>query len=309
MTDELAIDFIVRSEWQIWATAFGLAVLGAAISALLFISSARMARAPYFLGCCIVLVVMAFSKGMLVPTRNAMEKGHMAEWLALWGLVQVGCGFALWRLSLARANHAGRHWGLAALAFVPLANLWLFLTPGPGESALAREAPGPVRRERSSGPVAIRLVAGVAVIAVTLTALVQIDKLKRSALVSTKGIPFGVLVQYVLNRDGVEKTIELIAGVPVGAEAQSGMIRKIGHSADGATLKRTFLIDSDDPKLVDPADPELGKLIRGAVVQRACEEEDLVPLMKAGASIEETYRDRQGREIETVTVTWGDCAS
>ena len=107
--------------------------------------------------------------------------------------------------------------------------------------------------------------------------------------------------------DGVEKTIELIAGVPVGAEAQSGMIRKIDHSADGTTLKRTFLIDSDDPKLVDPSDPELGKLIRGAVVMRACEEEDMAPLMKAGATIEETYRDRQGLEIETVTVTWNDC--
>lgn len=309
VTDELAIDFIVRSEWQIWASAFALAVLGAAMSALLFISSARLARPSYFLGCCIVLLVMALSKGLLVPTRNAVEKGHMAEWLALWGLVQVGCGFALWRLSLARLNHVGRHWGLAALAFVPLANLWLFLTSGQGELAVVRDAAGSIHRERSSGPAATRLIAGIAVIAVALMALVQIDKLKRSALVTAKGIPFGALVQYVLNRDGVEKTIALIAGVPVGPEEQSGMIRKIGHSADGATLKRTFLIDSDNPKLVDPSDPELGKLIRGAVVQRACEEEDLVPLMKAGATIEETYRDRQGREIETVTVTWGDCAS
>lgn len=307
MTDELAIDFIVRSEWQIWATAFGLAVLGAAMSALLFISSARMARPSYFLGCCIVLLVMALSKGLLVPTRNAMEKGHMAEWLALWGLVQVGCGFALWRLSLARLNHAGRPWGLAALALVPLANLWLFLTPGRGEAAVAREEAGPIRRERSSGLAAIQLVAGIAIIGVALTAAVEIDRLKRSALVTTEGVPFGAMVQFVLNRDGVEKTIALIAGVPVGPEEQSGMIRKIGHNADGTTLRRTFLIDSDDPKLVDPSDPELGKLIRGAVVTRACEEEDLVPLMKAGATVEETYQDRLGRKIETVTVTWGDC--
>ena len=307
MTDELAIDFIVRSEWQIWATAFALAVLGAAISALLFISSARMARPAYFLACCVVLLVMALSKGLLVPTRSAVEKGHMAEWLALWGLAQVGCGFALWRLSLARLNHAGRHWGLAALAFVPLANLWLFLTPGQGEPAVVQEAPGPIRRERSSGPAAIRLVAGIAVIAAALTSMVQIDRLKRSALVTTEGIPFGALVQYVLNRDGVEKTIALIAGAPVGPEEQSGMIRKIGHSAAGATLRRTFLIDSDAPELVDPSDPELGRLIRGAVVMRACEEEDMAPLMKAGATIEETYRDRQGLEIETVTVTWNDC--
>lgn len=48
----------------------------------------------------------------------------------------------------------------------------------------------------------------------TLAVLVQIDKLKRTALVTAKGIPFGALVQYVLNRDGVEKTIELIVGVP-----------------------------------------------------------------------------------------------
>lgn len=309
MTDELAIDFIVRNEWQIWTMAFALVVLGAAISALLFISSARMARPSYFLGCCIVLLVMALSKGLLVPTRNALEKGHMAEWLALWGLVQVGCGFALWRLSLARLNHAGRHWGLAALTFVPLANLWLFLTPGQGGTAIAREAPGPIRRERSSGLAAIQLVAGIAIIGVALTAAVEIDRLKRSALVATEGVPFGAMVQFVLNRDGVEKTIALIAGVPVGPEEQSGMIRKIGHNADGTTLKRTFLIDSDDPKLVDPSDPELGKLIRRAVVQRACEEEDLVPLMKAGATVEETYQDRLGRKIETVTVTWGDCAS
>ena len=41
-----AIDFIVRSEWQIWATAFALAVLGAAMSALRFISSARSCALP-----------------------------------------------------------------------------------------------------------------------------------------------------------------------------------------------------------------------------------------------------------------------
>lgn len=299
MTEDLAIDFMLRSEWQIWATAFLLAVLGGAISALLFISNARMTRAAYFLGNCVILLASALSKTLLIPTPSALEKGHLGAWLALWGLVQVGCGFALWRLALARSNHALGHGRLAALAFIPLANLWLMVAP-------AREEPGLDGRERAFGLAAIRVVIGVVLIGATLGATMAIDLWKRSALATPGAFPFGMLVQFVLNRDGLESTIKLITSGPVNPE-DSGSIRRLSHAAHGTELLRVNLINSDDPRLIDPNNAELGKAIRGAVRTRVCTEEDLIPLLKAGATVRETYQDRVGREIETVAVTQQDC--
>ncbi|WP_156887023.1 hypothetical protein [Pleomorphomonas oryzae] len=299
MTEELAISFILRSEWQIWATAFLLAALGGAISALLFISNARMTRAAYFLGNCVILLVAALSKALLVPTHGAFEKGHLGAWLVLWGLVQVGCGFALWRLALARSRHVLGHCGLAVLAFIPLANLWLFFVPG-------QEEPGLVRRERAFGLAAIRVVVGGIVIGATLGATMAIDVWKRSALATPGVFPFGMLVQFVLNRDGLESTIKLITSGPVNPE-DSGSIRRLSHAANGTELQRVNLINSDDPRLIDPADPELVKAISGAVQTRVCEEEDLIPLLKAGATVKETYQDRAGRSVAVVAVKAGDC--
>lgn len=299
MTEELAIDFILRSEWQIWATAFLLAVLGGAISALLFISNARMTRAAYFLGNCAILLVAAVSKALLVPTHGAYEKGYLGAWLVLWGLVQVGCGFALWRLALARSRHAQGHCGLAVLAFIPLANLWLMVAP-------AQEKPDLSGRERAFGLAAIRVVVGCVVIGATVGATMAIDVWKRAALVAPGAFPFGMLVQFVLNRDGLEKTIELITSGPVNPE-DSGIVRRLSHAANGTELLRVNLINSDDPQLIGPADPELAKAISGAVRTRVCTEEDLIPLLKAGATVKETYQDRAGRSVAAVAVTAGDC--
>lgn len=299
VTEELAIDFILRSEWQIWAVAFLLAVLGGAISALLFISTARMTSASYFLGNCVVLLVAALSKALLVPTQGAFEKGHIGAWLVLWGLVQGGCGFALWRLALARSRHALGHCGLAALAFIPLANLWLMV-------ARAREEPSSIGRERAFGLAAIRVVIGCLLIGATLAATVAIDVWKRSALTAPEAFPQGMLVQFVLNRDGLENTIKLMTGSPVVPET-NGRIRKLSHAANGAELLTTYLIDTDNSQLVDPSNPGLVKAIRGAVLTRVCAEDGLVPLMKAGATVQETYQDRAGRTVAVVAVTAGDC--
>lgn len=299
MTEELAIEFILRAEWQIWAVAFVLAVLGGAMSALLFISNVRMTRAAYFLGNCVVLLVAALSKMLLVPTQGAFEKGHLGAWLVLWGLVQGGCGFALWRLALARSRHAVGHCGLAALAFIPLANLWLMIAP-------AQEEPGLMGRERAFGLAAIRVVIGVILIGATLGATMAIDVWKRSTLAASGALPFGRLVQFVLNRDGLEKTIELITRGPVNPE-DSGMIRRLSHAAHGTELQRVNLINSDDAQLLDPNDAELVKAIGGAVRTRVCTEDDLIPLLKAGATVRETYQDRAGRSVAAVAVRAGDC--
>lgn len=299
MTEEFAIDFILRAEWQIWVTAFLLAVIGGAISALLFISNARMARTPYFLGNSIILLVAALSKVLLVPTHGAFEKGYLGAWLVLWGLVQVGCGFTLWRLALARSRHAFGHCRLAALAFIPFANLWLMVAP-------AEEEPSLIGRERAFGLAAIRVVVGGILICATVAATMAIDVWKRSALATPGAFPFGMLVQFVLNRDGVENTIKLITSGPVNPE-DSGIVRRLSHAAHGTELQRVNLINSDAPQLTNPNNLELVKAIGGAVRTRVCEEDDLIPLLKAGATVKETYQDRAGREVAVVAVTAGDC--
>jgi hypothetical protein len=243
--------------------------------------------------------VAALSKALLVPTHGAFEKGHIGAWLVLWGLAQVGCGFTLWRLALARSNHAVGHGRLAALAFIPLANLWLMVAP-------AREEPSLIGRERAFGLAAIHVVIGVGLIGATLAATMAIDVWKRSTLATPGAFPFGMLVQFVLNRDGVENTIKLITSGPVNPE-DSGIIRRLSHAANGTELQRVNLINSDAPQLTDPTDAELAKAISGAVRTRVCTEEDLIPLLKAGATVKETYQDKAGRAVAVVAVTAGDC--
>ena len=137
-----AIGFSLQADRQILIASLCLVVIGGLFSALFTVrgGSPKMARAPYFLGNCALILAGAASLALLIPSRGVVFGGYVGPMVALWALVQFACGFALWRLALMRSRSAHGHGKAAVLAFIPLLNLWLIVAPEREEADIVQRS-------------------------------------------------------------------------------------------------------------------------------------------------------------------------
>lgn len=294
MLNDFALDFLVRNDHQLWSSSLYLGMVGGAVSALPSRPSGRMTRGAYFLGNCAILLVAALSKALLVPTHGAFEKGHLGAWLVLWGLVQVGCGFALWRLALARSRHALGHCGLAALAFIPLANLWLLVAPPrvgkePGEAA--------VHTAFSAGTIA-SVTVGLALLGGAYWTAQEIEQGTSLGLLQA-GVASDLWVRYAINKDGIETVLKGLAAAR-NPEPRPGEPFTLSRmQAAGVHLYETWVSNEAGSRFSRKQMAEL-KTYHCSVV-------DDVPLMNAGAILEHMYVARSGRGLGTIKVSKEIC--
>ncbi|MBS1164506.1 MAG: hypothetical protein H6R00_531 [Proteobacteria bacterium] len=294
-----AIGFSLQADRQIWIASLCLAVIGGLFSAIFAVrgATARIGRAAYFLGNCALILVAAASKALLMPMRGVVLGGHVAPMVALWALVQAGCGFALWRLAAARSRSAHGHGKAAALAFIPLANVWLIVAP-------EREEAEVVERSRPALVLA-SVLAGLALLGVAHMAIREIGTRTMWSLAVNEDFPPELRVQHFLNRLGLEETIKAVTSEPPVPDGDK-LVPQLAHEARGMEIFRTFLVTPRVIEEMKRGNPILDDFFPKMARHEVCEGRTFIPLLKAGATIVNSYGDG-ARELVGVTLTAREC--
>jgi hypothetical protein len=101
--EERALSFIILGDRQIWLASLVLAIVGGGVSAVVSRSTGTIGRARYFLANGLLILIASLAPAAWIAAPWAIGKGYVWSLVLVWGLVQVACGFALWRLAAARS--------------------------------------------------------------------------------------------------------------------------------------------------------------------------------------------------------------
>jgi len=291
--NDFALGFMVMGSGRIALASFGLLIAGGALSAFLFVSTARTERPRYVLGNAALLLAATLSVAMLIPAPGVIEKGLAGPLWLVWALAQIACGFALWRLAETRSRDAYGHAGAAPLAFVPLVNLWLIFAPRRLESGEA-DRPGAQMGDMAA------LVVGIGLLCLSLVVTGIVAERTEAALRGGGAPSEEAWVRFLLDAHGLERTIEVLAAGSL-PPAESGASNLTRREAVGTELRGTYVIDGEGYTFSDG--------FRQVFITTECSAGTDLLLLKAGATIRHDYFDRTGAKLGQQAITIKDCQS
>lgn len=269
-----------------------------------------MKGVPFFVFSSTILFAVLAIKVVWLQASAAILGGYAWVIVAAYLSGLFAAGFCYGRIALARARDGygdSRH---AVLGFVPLGNLFLMVKPSLASSSAEKNAT--IGSVRGVGGVLVGILIFVAACVVSDSvkrALEQQERLQRTDV--------GALqrqVEISLRLHGLEGTPRNIAaGTPVPLKINE-TITLTGLTADGTRLRRTFMLDAG---VIDPANLKgistdvLAAITQDLglqIVQVICSmQQQNAPLLRAGASMEDTYVGSDGTPIVFRTVTREVC--
>lgn len=139
MLEDIAIQYSMLPADEILALNYVLVILGGIIGGLTNTSLVEIRRTPYFaFSGLIYLAVSAGSFAVMAFILQALAGGFFWTIAGLEMFASAISGFFYARIAAARSRDAYGHGRMAALAFIPIANLWLLLTPSKNEFSANR---------------------------------------------------------------------------------------------------------------------------------------------------------------------------
>lgn len=287
MLEDIALQYSELPEDEMRALSYGLVILGGIIGGLTNRSLVEIRRAPYFaLSGLVFLGVSAVTFAGMAFIVQALVGGFFWTIVGLEMLAAVVGGFFVARIAAARSRDAYGHGRMAALAFIPIANFWLLLTPSKNE-VLANRAPTIPLLTGGIGVLSgfVLLGAGIG-----LSAYAQVEGMKRVEVAAAAG---------VFNEAMLDRTLATMAAeveTPLVVDETTALVRM---EAQGPELR--YIYEVDPPADFLPADMRIGLL------QQNCAYEGLTGVIDAGAVIKHVYLRKDGGEIGVVEVTRQAC--
>lgn len=287
MLEDLALQYSEVPEDELRLISYGLAILGGIIGGLTYRSFAEIRRAHYFaLSGLIFLCVAVVTFGGLAFIVQALSGGFFWVIAAAEMLATIVGGFFIARIAADRSRDAYGHGRMAALAFIPLANFWLLLTPSKTETSANRSPSIPL------------LTGGLGVLSgfvllgagIGLSAYAQVEGMKRVEAAAAAG---------VFNEAMLDRTLATMAAeveTPLIVDETTALVRM---EAQGPELR--YIYEVDPPADFLPADMRIGLL------QQNCAYDGLTGVIDAGAVIKHVYLRKDGSEIGVVEVTRRAC--
>ena len=289
MFEELAYQYADLSEANPRAVSLAIIAVGAVIAAFVTRSKTELRRAPYFALSGLLFLLLSgasmFTSAFIV---QAIVGGIFWVIVALEVLATIVFGFFLGRVAMARSRDAYGHGRAAVLAFIPLANLWLLLTPSKTEVSANRVPTIPLL----TGGVGVFV--GFVMLAAGggLTGYSQMEVERMIENATSEGVFERVILDRVLKEMAAE------VATPMIVDDITTLLRM---EADGDTIRYVYEISSD---------PEtLSISMRAGLVQQNCTYDALRPVIEAGAIIEHLYLRRDLSEVGTVTITRTICGA
>ncbi len=287
MLEDLAYQYYITSESNPRTISWGIVVAGAIVAALVNRSASELRRAPYFaLQWLLLLLTAIVSSGSIAFLVQAIAGGFVWMVVAVEVLATAVSGFFFGHIAMARSRDAYGHSRAAVLAFIPLANLWLMVTPSKNEISANRVPTIPLL---SGG---LGILSGFVMLAGGIFLETYIEVVASRAI--EKASEEGVFNKRFLVRT-LEKSAKEVA-TPMTVDEVTTLLRV---EADGRTLRYVYEISSD-PEI-------LAVSMRTELVNQICTFQALRPVIEAGATIEYLYLRRDLSEVGTVTITREIC--
>jgi hypothetical protein len=286
--EDLALQYLVLPDDQIRSLSYGLLILGGILGGLTNRSALELRRAPYFAFTGLIsLGVSAVTFAGAAFIVQALVGGFFWTILGLNMFATVIGGFFFARIAAARSRDAYGHCRMAALAFIPIANLWLLLTPSKNKESINRVPTIPL------------LTGGIGVLSgfvllgagIALSAQAQIEGTKRVEVAAAAG----VFNEPILARTLVRMAAEV--KTPLVVDETTSLVRM---EARGTELRYIYEVDLPADSL--PAD------MRSGVLQHNCAYEGLTEVIDSGAVIKHVYLRKDGSEIGVVEVNRKACS-
>ncbi len=294
MLEDLAVRYIGQSENNLRLIAYCVTVLGAAFAGLFHRSNARLRRAPYFAYICILLLLSVAAQVVWLGSIPAVRGGYLWVFMLVDLVVGLVTGYVLGVIAMARSRDAHGHARMAFLAFIPLANFWLWLAPSRSEESPNRAPTMPIL----SGGAGVLTGSIFLVASVALIVFIRVETPQMVAEAESDPAMQQTGILALLRGQGLEATLrELAAEVPSQRVDEATTLRRV--EGDHTTLRYIYDVSIDVDALSIP--------MRTALVQQNCTYQALRPVIEAGAMIEHVYLRRDGSVIGTIAITRDIC--
>lgn len=287
MLEDLALQYSEIPEDEMRLIGYGLAILGGIIGGLTYRSTKEIRRADYFAASGLIfLCIAAVTFGGAQFIVQAIVGGFFWVVIAAALLATVVGGFFLARIAADRSRDAYGHGRMAALAFIPLANLWLLLTPSKNK---ATSSHGRAMRLLCSG---LSILPGFLLfgLSVSLLNYAEVEGMRRFEEAAAAGDLTVAMLDQILAAMAAE------VQPPVKVDETTTVIRV---EAVGRELRISYE--------VDPALDFLATDMRINLLQQNCSDEVLSSAFDAGAVFKHIYLRKDGTEIGVVEVTKAAC--
>jgi uncharacterized membrane protein YhaH (DUF805 family) len=249
-----------------------------------------MLRAPYFALSNLLFLFSAAVQLVWLNSIAAMHGGYLWLLMLMEFIAGLAVGFGYGAVAMARSRDAfGSSWQ-AVLAFIPIANFWLLLSSSKNPSSSNRR---PTSWLVSGGVGVIfgfiLLFAGAAILSYA-----RIETERRVANAQSDPANQQVSLDMLIRAVGVEEAIrEMALSVPTPRQIDDITVL-IKAEADGAVLRYIYELSREFEAL--PVALPMN------VIRNTCAGDALLPVIKAGGSIEFVYNSTRGEELGTIRV-------
>tara|TARA_R110002124_G_scaffold53531_10_gene153592 strand:+ start:266 stop:1156 length:891 start_codon:yes stop_codon:yes gene_type:complete len=294
MMEDLAIQYVSQTEDSLRLMSYGITIVGALVAALFHNSTVELRRGPYFAFFGLLYFIVSASQIVWFGSIPALAGGFLWIFMLVDVIVALGVGYAFGVLSMARSRDGFGHARMAFLAFIPIANFWLLLTPSTNDVAPNRTPTIPLL----TGALGVLtgfvlLIAGVA-----SGAFIQVESNRIALEAENDPTMQRAGIEMLLRGQGLEETLRQLA-----SEVQSQRVDEttilLRVVSNGTTLRYVYEVSTNPDALPNS--------MRTGIVQNNCTYEALRPVIEAGATLEHVYQKTDGLEIGVVTVTRSLC--
>ncbi len=294
MFEDLAIQYVHQTEGSLRLISYGIIIAGALVAAVFQRSTTELRRAPYFAYVGLLFLIATASQIVWFGSIPAMTGGFLWVFMLVDVVAGLGVGYALAIIAMARSRDAYGHARMAALAFIPIANFWLLLTPSKNEVSANRTPTIPLL----TGYLGVLTGFVLLFTSAAMGAFIQVETNRMVAAAANDPAMQRVSIDTMLRGQGLEETLhQLAAEVPSHRIDETTTLLRV--SGDGTTLRYVYEVSTNPNAL--PMSMRMG------LVQQNCNFEVIRLVIEAGATIEHLYQRTDGVEIGVVTVTRDIC--
>jgi len=295
MLEDIALRYVNQSEDELRAIGYGLVILGAIIAGVVNKSKDELARAPYFAYSALILFFVSAVQIGWLQSLPAMSGGYLWVLMVVSIAASIISGFFLCKIAIARSLDAYGHGRMAALAFIPLANLWLLSRPSKNAVSANRAPTIPLL----TGGLGVLSGFAMLIAAVAVTAYIEQEANRMAERAQAEPASQQASIDFMVRSQGLEKTLRLIvtdAHTPITVDEVTTLAR---IEVDGTQLRRTYVISRPLKTISDE--------LKASITNEICAHGPFIPLLRAGGTIREVYIKPDDSPIGAVLVTRNVC--
>lgn len=295
MLEDLALQYVSLSEDDLRLIGYGFAIAGGVLAGLLHRGTSELSRAPYFAFNGLMFFVVSAAQLVWLGSIPALKGGYVWVFMLVDVLVRVAAGYGVGVIAMARSRDAYGHGRMAALAFIPIANFWLLLTPSKNQLSANRAPTIPL----VSGGFGLLVGFVLLFLGFGVASYIRVETERLAAAAQDDPAMREAGLDMMIRASGLEATLREVAlGVPTPSKIDE-VTTIVQVVRDGVTLRYLYEVESDVSSLPNT--------LRAGLTEQNCNYAPLTPLLNAGAILEHVYRKLDGTEIGVIQVDRATC--